>query len=87
MSGKTPSEKQTRDNLMGWAKKYGCTEELMKIFAKYDEWIAHAKSEDEKKALQAMGVMEVEQFFTGKKQMVSDLLVNYTPINEYGKIK
>ena len=85
MSGKTPTEAETRANLLGWAKRIGCFEDLAKIFARYDAALKHCKSEEEKKALQAMGVSEVDQFITGKKQITDGLLINYTPINEYGK--
>lgn len=80
-ANKTPSEKETRENLIGHAKKVGCFEDLMKIFARYDEWISHARTEEERKALQVMGVREVEVLF-GKTQ---GLLLNYIPIEEYGK--
>jgi hypothetical protein len=61
-----PTEKETRNNLIGWARKYGCEADLMKIFNRYDVLLKHAKSQEEYKLIQVMGIKEIEQFFGSK---------------------
>lgn len=56
-------EKQTREQLLGWCRKYGCEAELLAIFARYDDALKGCKTTEEQKAVQAMGVMEVNRFF------------------------
>lgn len=57
------SEKETRKNLIGWARKYGADADLMKLFARYDELLKHCKSNEERKSIQTMAIMEINKFF------------------------
>ena len=83
---KTPTEKETRANLLGWARQFGCEAEYLKLMATYDELIKHAKTDDERRALAALAIADINKFFagaearqdyflidkkTGKKQIVS----------------
>ena len=65
MAKKVKSEKESREELIGWARKYGAEEQLLKIFARYDDLLKACKTEEERKAVQAMGVIEVHEFFSG----------------------
>jgi hypothetical protein len=60
---KPPSEKASRAQLLDWAKKYGCHEDLLKIFAKYDDLLRGCKNEEERKTVQIMAITEVNNFF------------------------
>jgi hypothetical protein len=60
---KPMNEKDSRAQLIGWARKYGCEEDLLKLFARYDTLLRNCKNDEERKAIQAMAVMEVNQFF------------------------
>ena len=61
--GKIASEKQSRTQLIGWARKYGCEAELLKIFNRYDDALKGCKSNEEIKVIQAMGIIEINNFF------------------------
>lgn len=62
---KAKSEKESRSVLLQWARHYGCEADLLKIFNRYDDLLLGCKSEEEKKAIQAMGVVEIHKFFSG----------------------
>jgi hypothetical protein len=64
MSSKKPmSEKETRARLFGWAQKNGCEEDLQKLFDRYDSALKGCTTTEERKAVQAMGIMEFNAFF------------------------
>ena len=63
-------EAETRDQLYGWSKKYGCYEDLKKLFDRYDKAMKGCKTNEELKAIQAMGIMELNQFF-GKAALIA----------------
>lgn len=65
MGKKVKTEKESRDYLLGWARKYGAEAQLLKIFARYDDLLRGCKTEEERKAVQTMGVIEVHEFFSG----------------------
>jgi hypothetical protein len=65
MEKKVKSEKESREELIGWARRFGCEADLLKIFARYDELLKTCKTKEERQAIQAMGVLEVNAFFTG----------------------
>ena len=65
---KPMSEKQTRAQLIGWAQRFGCEVDLIKLLDRYDNALKGCRTPEEKKALQAMGIMEINQFF-GKTQL------------------
>jgi hypothetical protein len=65
MASKVKTEKESRDQLLGWARKYGSEAQLLKIFARYDDLLKGCKSEEEKKAIQVMGNIEIHDFFGG----------------------
>ncbi len=65
MAKKAMSEKETRKELIGWARKYGAESQLLKLFTRYDDLLKDCKTEEDRKAIQAMGVLEINSFFTG----------------------
>lgn len=69
---KVKSEKESRADLLGWAKKNGCEAELLKIFKRYDDLLKGCKTEEEKKAVAAMGVLEIHAFFGGDGNLTVD---------------
>jgi len=64
MAKKVKTEKESRNHLIGWARQYGCEEQLMKIFARYDDLLKGCRTEEERQAVQAMGVIEIHEFFS-----------------------
>jgi len=68
MSKKPMSEKETRMQLLGHARANGCEDELLKLFDRYDNALKGCKTNEERKAVQAMGVMEFNNFF-GRSNM------------------
>lgn len=72
---KIKSEKESRERLLAWARKYGAEAELMKIFARYDDLLRGAKTPEEREAIQMMGAVEVHSFFGGNSPDAS-LVVN-----------
>ena len=77
---KVPNEKDTRANLLGWAKKYGCFEDLQKLFAQYDDWLKSAKTIEEKRAIATLGVLAVEKFITGHSEPDPNLIIDTSKI-------
>lgn len=67
---KTPSEKESRENLLGWARKYGCEAELQKIFTRYDDLLKGAKTKEERDAISMMGNIELHAFYGGDGPLV-----------------
>jgi hypothetical protein len=66
MSKKPPlNEEQSREQLLGWARQYGCEEALLKIFRRYDDLLRGCKTKEERKAIAAMGLLEIHNFFSG----------------------
>ena len=61
------SEKETKEHLLGWARKYGCEADLLKIFSRYEDLIKGCRTPEEKKAVATMGIVEIHEFFSGKK--------------------
>jgi hypothetical protein len=72
MAKKTPSEKETRAKLLYQARKYGAEAELLKLFSNYDEWVKNAKTDDERRAIAALGVADINKFFTGTSNTEKD---------------
>ena len=56
---KIKTEAETRKQLLGWAQKFGAEAQLLKIFNRYDDLLKGAKTEEERKAIAAMGAMAV----------------------------
>lgn len=59
------TEKESREFLFSWAKKYGCVQELSNLFKRYEDLLKGCKSEEEKKAIQTMGILEIHKMFDG----------------------
>lgn len=76
MAKKPKSEKESRAHLIGWARQYGCEEDLMKIFARYDDLLKGCKTKEEKEAVQAMGILEIHSFFSGGAQDSGTLTID-----------
>lgn len=64
--GNIKTEKETRKQLLSWARKFGAENELLKMFSRYDDLLKGAKTDEEKAAIQAMGALEVHNFFGGQ---------------------
>src|ERR1700678_1601901 len=62
---KTLSEKESREQLIGWARKYGAEAQLMKIFMRYDDLLKGCKTAEEREQIQIMGNIEIHDFFGG----------------------
>lgn len=62
----TLTEKQSRKQLLDWARQYGCEAELMKIFSRYDDLLKGCRTNEERNAVATMGVIEIDKFFGGK---------------------
>lgn len=60
---KPMSEKESRSQLMGHARANGCEEALQKLFNRYDNALLGCRTNEERKAVQVMGIMEFNQFF------------------------
>lgn len=65
MAKKVKSEKESRQQLIDWARQYGAEEQLLKIFNRYDDLLKGCKTPEEREAVQAMGVIEIHEFFSG----------------------
>lgn len=63
MSKKPPSEKESREVLIGHARKYGCETQLLKLFARYDDLLRGCKTQQEHNAIAVMALEEINQFF------------------------
>ena len=63
--GKVKTEKESRNLLLEWARSYGAEDQLKKIFSRYDDLLKGCKTEEERKAVQAMGIVEIHNFFSG----------------------
>lgn len=66
-SKNTQTETQTRANLLGWARQYGCEADLQKKFAFWDEQIKHAKDPQDRNRIISFALVDIDNFFTGKK--------------------
>jgi SspJ family small acid-soluble spore protein len=60
---KVLSEEQSRDQILGWCRKYGCEEQALKIFSRYDDLLKGAKTREEREAIQIMGNCELHDLF------------------------
>lgn len=93
MANKPKSEKQSRAELLGWARKYGCEANLLKIFNRVDDLLRGCKTEEEKKAVATMGIVELHSFFGGNETglAVNGQVVieppNYVPAPELPDVK
>jgi hypothetical protein len=83
MSKKPISEAEGRRNLIGWARYYGTEEDQLKLFARVDDLMKHAKSEEEKTAIAAWGIQEIDRFWHGK----AELFLVATPPDEFLRSK
>jgi hypothetical protein len=89
MTKKPPTEKETRKNLIGWSRLVGCEADMLKIFARFDDALKGCKTPQEREAVSAMGIMEVERFFRGRnltKEDFSNILLNGVPANQILKL-
>ena len=80
MSKKVKTEKESRDHLIIWARLHGCEAQLMKIFNRYDDLLKGCKTAEEVKAVQAMGVIEIHEFFSGGSNDGGTLTIDGTQI-------
>lgn len=78
---KVPSEQETRKNLRGWAKKYGCLGEFDKLMKYWDTLLANAKTTHEYRILQVAAVKAVESFFG----LPCEYLLNNMPAEDFVK--
>lgn len=58
---KTPTEKETRTKLLAAAKLGGFEDDLLKLFARYDDLVRGSKTKEEREAIGIMGVHEVNR--------------------------
>lgn len=66
------SEKQSRQQLIDWARKYGCETDLLNIFKRHEDALKGCKTEKERKTIVAMGILEIDRFFGGKGDLTID---------------
>jgi hypothetical protein len=76
MASKPLSEKASRQRLMEWSEKYGCTEDLKKIFIRYDDLLKGARTEEERKAIQVLAISELHAFIDPNNTGGSELTVD-----------
>lgn len=76
MASKPLSEQASRQRLIEWAQQYGAVEELQKIFNRYDGLLKGARTEEERKAIQIMGVTEIHAYFDPHNSGAGELIVN-----------
>jgi hypothetical protein len=57
------NEKETRDHLLKIAREHGYEEPIKKIFARYDEIFKGCKNKEERKAVAAACILELDKFF------------------------
>jgi hypothetical protein len=83
MSKKPLTEEQSRKQLLGWARQYGAEEQLLKIFARYDDLLRGCKTQEERSAVQVMGNLEIHNFFGGKGALeVNGMTIKEDPAYE-----
>lgn len=59
-------EKEYRKRLLGEARFKGCEIEMRMIFDKFDKMLRTCSNDEEKKAIGAMGVMEISKLLDSK---------------------
>jgi hypothetical protein len=62
---KALNEEQSRERLIGWAQQHGCENDLLKIFARYDDLLKGARNAEERQAIANFGLVDLHNFFTG----------------------
>lgn len=72
MAKKIKTEKESREQLLGWAREYGAEERLLKIFNRFDDLLKGCKHPAEREALQVMGNLEIHNFFGGQGALTVD---------------
>lgn len=86
---KIPTEQETRENLLGWSKIHGCHTEMQTIFNRFDDALKGCKTIEERKAISAMGIVELEKLFRGRALTQEDfqnVLLNGIPANQIIKL-
>ena len=86
---KVPTEQETRENLLGWARKNGAEHDLLVIFSRFDDALKGCKTPQERQAISAMGIVEIQQFFSGRnitKDDFKNVLLNGVPANQILKL-
>jgi hypothetical protein len=66
------TEKETRKHLLKIAQQNGCETEFRKILAQFDEMLKHAKTPEERRALQDYGVLEIYKLFGNAGELIVD---------------
>lgn len=69
---KITNEKEFRKNLLWWAKELKCETELVYLFNKYDNLLHNCTNENERRAISATGVLEINDLFELKKSLMVD---------------
>jgi hypothetical protein len=62
----TPTEQESRQRLIEWARSIGAEADILRIFARYDDLLKGAKTQEEYNAIGALGCVELDKFFSGK---------------------
>lgn len=72
MSKKVLSEKETRTNILRWAKIYGCDGDVLKIFDKYDKALKNCTNEIERRHIAHLGAVELHKLLDCHGALVVD---------------
>lgn len=74
---KVLSEAKTRENIMDWARYYGCEQEVILIFNKYDNLLKSCTNKEEREAIAVMGVQELHHLINSDRSpfMVGDKII------------
>jgi len=60
---KTPTEKETREKLLTAAKLGGFEDDVVKLFARYDDYLKGCISKEEREAMAVMAIRELNMIF------------------------
>lgn len=67
------NEADSRKQLISLAQKFGCEQDLLKIFARVDGLMRGAKTAEEKQMISLWGIQEINKFFTGGVETALDV--------------
>ena len=65
LSSKVSSEKETRRNFLKHARLRGCEQEMLMLFAKYDNLLRNCTNEKERVDIGKLGALEVYRLLGG----------------------
>ena len=72
MPKKVLSEKETRANILRWARVHGCDGEVIQVFEKFDKALKNCTNEMERKHIAHLGAVELHKLLNCHGALVVD---------------